>query len=137
MKETLFKAIAHYNKEWVEGYYLVVGNVHYILPVGKALKDIVTVYPETVCEYTGLTDKNDVKIFDGDKLYIDRFYYKYHFVYWNPETFAWEVVKEGTKENEINHLLNCFSLGELPVELHYEERASYEVIGNIHDMEDK
>lgn len=52
--------------EWVKGYFLKIGGISYILPLGLDLKDIVEVDPETVCRSTGLPDKNKMEIFEGD-----------------------------------------------------------------------
>lgn len=79
MREILFKAKRIDNGEWVEGYYLR-DQYH------RGGKDIIfyrkdsdwfTVYtdiidPETLCQFTGLCDKNGNKIWENDII-------KYHF----------------------------------------------------------
>ena len=73
IREIIFRGKRVDNGEWVEGYYVCISETyHYILtgnPVvepGKIDVEHYKVYPETVGEYTGLTDKNGVKTFEGD-----------------------------------------------------------------------
>lgn len=60
------------NGEWEQGYYVCVGENHYILTgqidsaSGYPRFWYVKVMPETVCRFTGLYDKNKTKIFEGD-----------------------------------------------------------------------
>lgn len=76
MREILFKAKRLDNGEWVEGYYLRNEDRCYICPYisfASYRGDNVIrfgnwyeVDPETVCQYTGLKDSKDNKVFEGD-----------------------------------------------------------------------
>lgn len=70
MREILFRGKRINNGEWVEGFYLYTKeNTHPVIIDMKCCSNIID--PETVGEYTGMTDKNGTKIFEGDILQFD------------------------------------------------------------------
>ena len=66
MREILFRAKHKEWNEWVEGDLIHEPFGEYMQFIKDGCRSKVKVDPETVCQYTGLTDKNGRKIFEGD-----------------------------------------------------------------------
>lgn len=132
MREILFRGKRVDNNEWVYGFLSKSrGNNHFLSLCidheenGVMLSSIVE--PETIGQYTGLTDKNGKKIFEGDIIKVHK-----------SDTY---VIKYG-EYTPRNYCLACYYDkptigfyaydGEKCFQLSTNSRC-YEVIGNIHD----
>lgn len=122
MREILFKAKRTDTKEWVEGYpfpsepgeklnrMIIFEDIQ-----GGSTMATVEIDPETLCQFTGLPDKNGVKIFGWDVVIVYRG--------WHGEKKCTVLEREGTMVLENDAVqYGLFGL---------EKQIS--VIGNIHD----
>lgn len=120
MREILFKAKRKNDNKWVYGF--LVKQNEYEVYICEDIDSACLVIPETICEYTGLNDKNDVKIFENDIV-------KSILILEN-NTF-----KENTDIVEFNREDCSFMLGK--GKRHFNENLELEVIGNIFEKEVK
>lgn len=120
MREILFKAKRIDNEKWISG--LLCYNIYGQLCIQPAESDnCCVIIPETVGQYTGLTDKNGERIFEGDVVVTNKFgtpEKKYKITY--NETIATYIGKG--KKGCVGYF-TTFS----------DDADAFEVIGNIHD----
>lgn len=111
-REILFRGKRIDNGEWVYGVPLQHYDGDWQIMCGKVGASVTrTVVYETVGQYTGLTDKNGVRIFEGDIVkYRDKIY---EIIYFTPQARFLAILPNGMFNPAV--FLNC------------------EVIGNIHD----
>ncbi len=120
MREILFRGKRKDNSEWVEG------DLHknkdfskaHIHPVGEKIRSF-DIIPETVGQYTGLTDKNGKKIFEGDIVTTPYYGIEFQTVEWVKTSCGFEPFSDSN--------LNCGHCGGGVVP------KFCEVVGNIHD----
>ena len=121
MREILFRGKRETDGEWVEGYYQKryddFENIQNLIFWAKSsiVWEYAEVDPETVCQYTGLTDKNGRKIFEGD--IVKDSSCGLYTVNWSNENGMYEVRQYNCSMDSFDVFLAC----------------DCEVVGNVFD----
>lgn len=155
MREILFKAKRKDNGEWVEGYHLNIAKINHFICTGKikldgALKGVIApemyeIDPDTICQYTGLTDKNGKKIWENDILrghkndddLVRVVFGEFNVIDVDTLETVDRVAGWHTEVIETDALSKCepFCLP-MPLTDFYINRSEFEVFGNIFDNAD-
>ena len=124
MHEVLFRGKRISNSKWVEGFMY---SQHFPLEFRddfyiRCYDTDYLVIPETVGQYTGLTDKNGVRIFEGD---IVRYDVNYHDMVISYDVENWG----GWLYEDMDDNMQAYSIYEFCLK-------DIAVVGNIHDNPD-
>lgn len=149
MRPIKFRAKATHNNKWYYGgYYEHIQRQ--VCPLGDSLKDedirpliitsgfadwnmekslqVVDVIKETVGQCTGLKDKNNIEIYEGDIIDIHQTVNGYHLFYITMDTVRGIIPKYYGTDREYEYSIS--ELLDIGIDV---DEKDIEVVGNIHD----
>ena len=123
MREILFRGKRVGSEEWVEGFYLTspeFDNQEVAVITTDKPRNPYYVSKETIGQYTGLTDKNGTKIFEGDivRVILPHFPTTIGVVEYHEDFFGVDIKDVTPTQHCIGYAI---------------KNGAVEIIGNIHD----
>lgn len=136
MREILFRGKRIDNGEWVEGsliteYY----KNHGVVMISPSEDETYKVDPDTIGQYTGLTDRNGKKVFEGDIV---------HYIYDGGKENGWKADQNSIIKWDFSgfYMDGIFGSNKYACRSGWLENIAcnggkfFEVIGNIHDNQE-